>query len=95
MAPMHNGRNQADCVVARHNQCLYAVGGFDENDAAIAAVECFDPTTSAWEVIAYFGTPRGHAGSCLVEGPGVAYLYVVCGSDGNSIFNTFEVNIKK
>ena len=73
--------------VARYLQFdhLYAVGGND-GTRALSSVECYDPATNVWSVVASMTTAR--------EGPGVAipggFFYAVGGWDGKRTLPSVE-----
>ena len=60
---------------------LYVVGGEDGNSTTLRSVECFDPSTGAWSVVAAMGTARCLHGVAVVDGK----LYVVGGKDGTTL----------
>ena len=56
--------------VAALNQCIYAVGGRSETDAALSSVEVFDPVSNAWTFVKPMHTAR--------VGAGLASIFKLC-----------------
>ena len=49
---------------------LYAVGGGDHTHTRLSSVECFDPSTGQWSMMAWdMGTARAYLGGVAVECP--------------------------
>ena len=68
---------------------LYAVGGSsedDEDDDALSAVECFDPSTGQWSPVADMGAARNSTGVSVSDGK----LYAVGGHDGANNLSSIE-----
>merc|ERR1740130_1988209 len=63
------------------------MGGADSDDNMLNSVECFDPVSGAWEVVAPMGTARYVFGAAMVS----SKVYVIGGVDSdNNTLNTVE-----
>jgi Kelch motif len=52
---------------------LYAVGGVDDDGTRLSSVECYNPSTNVWSVVAPMSTARDGRGVAVLGG----FLYVV------------------
>jgi hypothetical protein len=46
---------------------LYVVGGVDGTNTRLSSVECFDPSTGEWSVVAPMSTARFRHGVAVVD----------------------------
>ena len=65
---------------------LYAVGGYDDRESRVAAVERYDPSTNTWEAVAAMSTKRANLGAVALDGK----LYAVGGFDGETHLDSVE-----
>ena len=65
---------------------LYAVGGRDDDDTRLSSVECYDPSTNVWSVVAPMSTVRAGHGVAGLGG----FLYAVGGHDGTRDLSSVE-----
>jgi N-acetylneuraminic acid mutarotase len=66
-------RRRADAMVTK----IFAVGGEDGTGTSLSSVECVDPSTGVWSVVAAMSTARDSHGVAVVDGK----LYAVGGDD--------------
>jgi hypothetical protein len=69
-------RRRADAMVTK----IFAVGGADSTDTALSSVECLDPLTGEWSVLAPMSTVRYAHGVAVVDGK----IFAVGGKDGTN-----------
>jgi N-acetylneuraminic acid mutarotase len=75
-------RRRADAMVTK----IFAVGGRDVTDTTLSSIECLDPLTGEWSVVASMSTARCDHGVGVVDGK----LYIVGGRDGTNSLSSVE-----
>ena len=77
---LKSSMNQArNChTVVTDGECLFALGGYDENSDALNTVECYKPSSNSWTLLPPMGTKRVFAEAAAIGG----YLLVLNGEDG-------------
>nr|7ON8_A Chain A, SAKe6AR [synthetic construct] len=80
VAPMNTRRSGVGVAVL--NRLLYAVGGYDgspDGHTHLNSVECYDPETNEWSLVAPMNTRRSGVGVAVLN----RLLYAVGGYDGS------------
>ena len=65
---MSTARDDHDVAVVDGKLCV--VGGADNAGTTVSSVECFDPSTGQWSIMAWdMGTARAYLGGVAMECP--------------------------
>ncbi|XP_075261820.1 uncharacterized protein LOC142353456 isoform X2 [Convolutriloba macropyga] len=84
MASMNVARSGIGVAVL--NGLIYAVGGHD-GTSYLNSVECYDPSSKKWSIVANMNCPRRYVAVCAYNG----LLYVAGGYSGITVLNSVEV----
>lgn len=85
MAPLtiSNGYTSAHAVLSGR---LFVIGGSNQKSSFIKSVECYDPSTDEWEIVAPMRHQRQSAAACALNG----FIYVFGGQDGEILLKSIE-----